>query len=42
MLILNEELLGQRLGPHNTHKYKGVLNLRSVSKGISSVLVSVN
>jgi len=42
MLALNENYLAQRLGPHNTHKYKGIINLRSVSSGMSSVLASVS
>jgi hypothetical protein len=42
MLVLNEDLLAKRLGPHNVHKFKGVMNLRSVSRTSHSVLASVN
>ena len=42
MLVLNEQMLAQRLGPHNTSSFKGIINLRAVSSGMSSVLCCVN
>ncbi len=42
MLILNEQVLSARVGPHNTQKFNGIINLKNLSKGMSSVLASVN
>jgi hypothetical protein len=42
MLILNESMLEQRLGPSNTHKYKGIINLRNMTSGMSTVLACLN
>lgn len=41
MLILNEPVLSARVGPHNTQKFNGIINLKNLSKGMSSVLASV-
>jgi len=41
MIILNEQVLSARVGPHNTQKFNGVINLKNLSKGMSSVLANI-